>query len=138
MQLNCLCFDSDEGLTDGCCSGLTTEKTVGENVAFKDVLYLKSDGKFWKADASTGSTTIGLMMVASETISISATGTFIKQGKLTTTGLITGSIYYLSTTTGEITSTAPTASGEFVRILGYALSTTILLFDPSQDYIEII
>jgi len=45
----------------------------------------------------------------------------------TTGGLAAGTVYYLSpTTAGEITSTAPTAVGQFVVRIGIALSTTEL------------
>ena len=48
-----------------------------------------------------------------------------------------GDILYISTTAGTVTNTAPSATGDFVRVVGYALSTTLIYIDPSPDYIEI-
>jgi len=48
-----------------------------------------------------------------------------------------GQTLYLSTTEGTITATAPTASGDFVRVIGYAMGSNNIYIDPAQDYIEL-
>ena len=48
-----------------------------------------------------------------------------------------GDILYISATEGTITSTAPTGSSQFVRIVGYALNSTTIMVNPSQDWIEL-
>ena len=48
-----------------------------------------------------------------------------------------GDIVYLSTTSGAVTATAPSASGAFVRVIGYALGSGSVYINPSPDYIEI-
>ncbi len=50
-----------------------------------------------------------------------------------------GSILYLSTTSGVATVTAPSNSGDIVRVIGYALDTDNdqMYFNPSMDWIEI-
>ena len=50
-----------------------------------------------------------------------------------------GAIVYASTTAGEATLTAPTASGDYVRILGYSLnvSSKKMFFNPDSTYIEL-
>lgn len=113
------------------------EFTAGENVADEDLCYLKNDGKFWKADADAEASANTLLAVATETINAEATGTFLLRGKKTTSGLTAGSLYFVSTTTGDWTLTAPSGSGDIVRIVGYALSTTVLYFSPDITYIEI-
>ena len=65
------------------------------------------------------------------------TGQFLVFGRKTTTGLTSGSTYYVSTTLAGITATAPSATLDIVRIVGHALSTTVLFFNPDQTYIEI-
>jgi hypothetical protein len=45
-------------------------------------------------------------------------------------GLTPGSAYYLSTTAGQATATAPSTTGNLVQHLGKALSATNILFDP--------
>lgn len=111
--------------------------TAGESLVAGDVCYLKSDGKFWKIDADAEATSKGMLAMANATISADATGEFILAGRYTTTGLTMGSTYYLSTTPGAYTTTQPSGAGDIVRILGYALSTTVLYIMPSQFFVEI-
>ena len=116
----------------------TMELTAGENVSAGDICYLKSDGKMWKTDADAEATSKGLICMATETILADATGTFLRKGKYTTSGLTTGDTLYLDTSTaGTWTNIAPSGSGDIVRIIGYALSTTVLYFDPDKSYLEI-
>jgi hypothetical protein len=48
------------------------------------------------------------------------------------TGLTQGARYFLSTTAGGITTTAPTGSGNRVQIVGHAISDTELQFNPQN------
>ncbi len=48
-----------------------------------------------------------------------------------------GDVLYLSTTSGELTATAPTGSGEIVRVVGYNVDGDRIYFNPSADWIEI-
>jgi hypothetical protein len=66
-----------------------------------------------------------------------AGSTVLTHGVYTTSGLSSGAIYYVSTSSGIMTSTAPSASTNIVRIIGYALSTTEFFFDPDKTYLEI-
>ena len=52
------------------------------------------------------------------------------------TSLSTGKAVYL-TTNGSFTTTVPTTSGHYARIVGYALDANTIFFTPSNDYIEI-
>ena len=116
---------------------LTRTETAGEILANGDLAYLKSDGKYWKADASAESTASTDILMCTEAISADATGTFIEYGEYTTTGLTAGSNYYISETAGAITTTAPSTSTSIVRIVGTALSTTVLKFKPDVTYVEV-
>jgi hypothetical protein len=51
------------------------------------------------------------------------------------TGLTGGAMYFLSTTAGGVTSTAPSASGNVVQKLGRALSATEINFEPSDPIV---
>lgn len=139
MYLDCLCIDGDDGLSDDSYSGIITEVTVGENVAFKDVLYLKNDSKFWKADADAEATADGLCVMACETILADAKGKVMVLGFVrddddnwTAAGKM-----YISTTPGGPTQTAPSGSGDIVRIIGYATHADRFYFNPSSTYEEI-
>ena len=48
-----------------------------------------------------------------------------------------GDILYIGTTVGSITTTKPSATGDFVRVVGTALGSSYILLDPSPDYIEL-
>ncbi len=113
-------------------------ETAGESLTAGDVCYLKSDGKYWKADASAESTSSQDLLIATESISADASGTFGEAGyKLTTSGLTAGSNYYVSETAGEYTLTAPSTSAAIIRPIGTALSTTVLKFNPATTWVEL-
>ena len=52
-------------------------------------------------------------------------------------GFTAGDTVYVGTTEGVLQNYAPTGSGEFVRVIGYALANGTIYFDPSPDYIEL-
>ena len=90
-----------------------------------------------KADADAESTTKGLLVMALGTIASGGTGTFATRGDYTTSGLTAGAEYYVSATAGAYTDTKPSTSGQQVRLIGYAVSTTTLDFDPDKTYVEV-
>ena len=47
-------------------------------------------------------------------------------------------LYLSSVTAGRITQTQPTGTGDIVRVVGYALSSDEIFFDPSKDWIELL
>lgn len=51
--------------------------------------------------------------------------------------LVPGTKYYLSTTSGTLTATLPTTSGNLVQFIGVALDQNNILFKPSQKYLEL-
>lgn len=89
-------------------------------------------------DADAEATTKGMIVVAESNIADEDTGTAIVLGIVEGfTGLTTGAVQYVSTTSGEITETAPSGSGDIVRVAGYAISTTDLFFWPDGSWEEI-
>jgi hypothetical protein len=54
---------------------------------------------------------------------------------------VVGKPVYVSTTVAEFDFTAPSATGDFVRIVGYCLATDsgdiLITFNPSTDWIEL-
>jgi len=116
---------------------LTQDFTAAENLVSGDLCYIDGSGEMAKADAGAEATADTLIAMCTETITAAASGTFILFGKFTTTGLTAGANYYVSTTAGAITATAPSSTTEIVRIIGTALSTTVLFVNPDKTYIEI-
>lgn len=50
-------------------------------------------------------------------------------------GLTAGLTYYLDTTAGGVTATAPSGSGDMVQRIGVAISATEISFEPAQPII---
>lgn len=130
-------FEADQA-TDHTGNGFAIRDTVGENVSENDVLYIKNDGKYWKADCDA-STTMTARALALETITADNAGYLLVQGYFRddSWSWTKGAILYVSGTTGEITSTIPSGSGQVVQILGYARTATEIHFRPSYDTVEI-
>ena len=61
---------------------------------------------------------------------------YIRNSGFTTT---TGDILYVTTTAGGITTTAPSGSGDIIRIIGYSLDGTneTIYFNPDNTWVEI-
>lgn len=52
------------------------------------------------------------------------------------TGLTTGARVYLGTSSGAVSTTAPSTAGNLIMLVGYALSTTSFIFIPSPGIIK--
>lgn len=103
------------------------------------VVYISAANTAQPARANASGTTEAFGFVRDTSIAASASGAIQTDGTLTATttqwdavtgqtgGLTSGAIYFLSATTaGRLTTTAPSASGEYVVRLGRAISTTAL------------
>jgi hypothetical protein len=111
----------------------------GSAFAISDLCYLKDVSgalKMDNTDASAEATGKGLLGIALEVMNDGASGKFLLYGKSGDifTGLTLGSQYYMSETANAITTTKPTTTDAVQRIVGYALSTTELFFDPASSY----
>ena len=118
--------------------GIKGDFTVGQNVVFGNVCYVKSDGKMWKADANAESTSY-CIAIALETILVDASGSFLLIGVVRddSWSWTVGSPIYLNTTAGAITQTAPSGSGDIVQILGIATHADRIYFNPNLAQVEI-
>jgi len=128
----------DAPASDHTANGLKCELTAGENVAFGDVCYMKSDGKLWKGDADAEATSYCIAL-ALETITADSAGDFLLIGiaRDDTWNWTVGAPLYLSTTAGELTETAPSGSGDIVQILAIATHADRIYFNPSLTQVEI-
>lgn len=111
--------------------GTTTGLTAGKVYVF--------NGTDWVAVKATDvSTTKGLLGLALGTTS--AAGMLVEGiGFLSHDPGAAGDLLYISTsaTTGLVTGTQPSTSGDIVRTVGYCLADNKVFFSPSQSYIEI-
>lgn len=104
--------------------------TAGENLTAGNLVYLKtSDSKWWKVDADLTATIDNVKLgiaVSSTSANAAITSGVQVSGLYTTTGLTANSLYYASNTAGAISTSAGTLS----KVIGQAISTTQLIFDP--------
>lgn len=130
-------FDSSPD-SDHSGSGNISEETVGEAVSVGDLLYRKSDGKWWRADADAAATMPATAM-AMEDISADASGDLLKLGffRDDSWSWTVGGLLYASTTPGPPTQTAPSGSGDQVQVVGVAITATIAFFAPSPVLVEV-
>jgi adhesin HecA-like repeat protein len=118
----------------------TATNAQGSTINIGQPVYADASGiKLADADAWATSSVVGL--VADTTIDNEASGTIQNAGALTATtgqwdavtggsgGLTPGSVYYLSTTEGGLTTTAPTEAGDVVAPIGKALTATVLIIN---------
>ena len=122
---------------DTTAKGIIVTKTAGENLAFGDVVYFKSDGKAWKADANAASAYPATGM-ALGTINSSASGNILLIGVVRNDAWnwTIGGVIYLSTTAGSLTQTQPSATDDVIQVLGVAHpNADTMYFRPSLDYI---
>ena len=130
---------------DGKYSGITEDGTAGATLAFGDLCYLAVADSRWelaKADvAATSKGKLGICVLA-------ATGdgeatTMLMYGKVRAdtafpTFTIGAPVFISAATAGDVTSTAPTGTTDFVvRIVGEAMTGDCLFFKPDCSYGEL-
>jgi hypothetical protein len=113
----------------------------GSAMSAGDLCYISGDSsgvpQVTLADADAEASCSKMLVLIIDSISNGSDGTALIKGQWTTTGLTASSVYFASTTAGDFTTTAPSGTGDIVRIIGYALSTTKLYFDPDKTFVEI-
>lgn len=105
-----------------------------------ELCYYTSSGTWVAADADATGTAGGVLLAI-------ALGTDPDVDGMLLRGMYTldhdpgtvGDELYVSTTAGDITSTAPSGTGDIVRVVGYCLDSTNgqIWFNPSNDFIEL-
>ena len=114
--------------------GGTTSMTTGA------IYHYKSDGTWELADADDNTKSDGLLGVALG--SASDTNGVLLRGMVTIDhdpGAI-GDVLYLTTTAGDCSATAPSGSGNIVRVIGYQVSHASngnIWFNPDSTFVEI-
>ena len=117
----------------------------GGSVTAGDLYYYNSSGNWAQVDADAASTATGMLGIAKATGTASTVGMLLRGHARFTggnyTGLTTvGAPLYISTTPGGFTQTAPTGTGDIVRIIGYVQSTANdqIYFCPDSVWVEVI
>ena len=136
-------FDSSP--SDETVSGITATFTAGEALERGEVVYFKAgDSKMWKAVA-TAAGTMPVAAMAAADISADATGKFLLYGFLADNGTfpaytVGGDLYAPEAETSSQNvpeQTAPDSDGDFVQVVGYAVTANSVFFDPDQTVVEV-
>jgi hypothetical protein len=117
-------------------SGIIVSMTYGESINTGDLLYFKSDGKVYKANA-TGVATCPVMGLALATAS-SGSNNVLLHGIYrddSRYSFAVGGVVYLSTTAGIETQSQPAATDNVIQVVGIATHADRIYFNPSPDYI---
>lgn len=128
-------FNIDRQAGDGTYSGNTMSGTAGETLAFGQPVYMKSDGKFWLADADAAATmpALGLVVVGGNA---EATVYVLTHGLITETDwnwTVGATIYVADGTAGAVTATLADISdqNDVVQVVGIAVHADSIFVNPS-------
>lgn len=122
--------------TNQTASGIKTTLTAGEALTFGSMVYMKNDGKVWKAAASGTSTTpvIGMCL---NTVSANGSAIILLSGRAYNSSWSLGTggnEIYLTASAGGFSISAPSGvTGYVVQVLGVVLSSTTIYFNPSLN-----
>lgn len=125
--------DTDHSAT-GHIVPLTVDST--SSVSFGKLLYAKNTGSLELADASFDYT-VPAMALALESGNGSKYVLLNGFARDDTWNWTPGGFLYVSATEGELTQTAPSASGEQVQIVGIATQADRIYFAPNYSIVEI-
>ena len=131
-------LDSTPG--DENASGITATFTAGDTQNRGDVVYFKAgDSKMWRADADTAAE-MPVRAMAAANISADASCVYLLHGFLEDNGTFptytVGATIYAPEAEGPPTETRPSSTGDLVQVLGFAITSQLLYFNPSVDVIE--
>ena len=112
---------------------------AGEELNTGKIHYLNASSAWVETDADAASTASGLLGIMLGP-NVNETGVLLR-GMVTLShdpGTI-GDVLYLSTTAGQASSTAPSGTGDIVRVIGYCLdsSNNQIWFNPDNTFVEI-
>ena len=123
-------------------SGTVVSLTYGESLIPGDIVYIDNDGSVYKADANGAANSpaiapypargLALETASSGSHLILLHGIYRDDSRYSWNG---GGTLYLSTTAGSMTQTQPSATDDVIQVLGFALTSDVVYFRPSFDYL---
>ena len=112
--------------------------TAGEAISQYNICYLNtSDGKYYKSINSGNEYQADACVIALEAMTANEIKKFaLGKSKIynNSWNFSKGSVAYLSSTLGGITTTKPVTAGYYIKPLGHFIDTNLLMFDPSLGY----
>lgn len=128
---------------DGTVSGLGCYGVLGATLAFGALVYLNTTDQRWEladadAEVSSGDVQLAIVLEAGndgDTKALLLQG-FVRKDAWNFTSY--GQALFVSCTAGEMTATKPSATGDIVRVVGYASTfADQIYFNPSGTWLEI-
>ena len=113
--------------------------TLGATTGTRDVVALKSDGKWDPAVRTTASDAKGLLGITLKSGNDTDLVPIALKAVLANSSwsFTRGAPQFLHSVAGDFTATEPSGSGDYVRVVGWALNLTTLLFDGLQSWREV-
>jgi|GEM_PF-6957703 len=126
-------------LDDGDYSGTTTHGVAGEELMFGDHVILNLDSKWIKTTAITEDRTDGHIGIVVTSGVLDDNITLLLNGYIRNDSwnFSVGDSTYVSTTSGELTTSEPTEPEELVRRVGHARSENTLWYSPDNTFIKL-
>lgn len=122
--------------SDGSAEGMkTNDINAGQSIAFPNLVYLKSDGEWWKVDADAVATCQGLLGIALETKTNGNPCNVLLHGFVRNDvwSLTVGQIVYAGTEVGALSfGVAPSGTDDVVKIVGVVTHTDRFYFRPEM------
>lgn len=128
---------------DGDYSGIVCDGVLGATLAFGDLVYLNTADQRWEladadAEATSGDVQLAIVLVAGadgNTRLLLLQG-YVRENDWNFTSY--GQALFVSTTAGDMSQTAPSATGDIVRAVGYAGTTADhIYFCPDNTWVEL-
>lgn len=139
----------NSAVADGEVSGTLAMFTADEDLTAGEVVYFKSNGKVAKAVATAAATSRCVAMAIAPT-SANALGPFLLKGFARfdsefPTWTVGGALFTPEASQANASNvqvnvpeqTAPDTDGDFVQVIGYAISADAIYFDPDSTVIEV-
>jgi len=122
-------------------SGETIKGVAGETLELGQLIFLYTDGSWYKAVASgsqAAATSLLGILVGSMPATPTENITVLLRGNTYTDKLLgseaPGIPIWISTTAGSMRDSAPSTQGQFIRQVGHILATHVLRFNPDNYY----
>lgn len=120
-------------------SGITAPMTAGTNLTARQAVRVGGDSRMELAKADAVGT-MPAIALAALIIDEDAEGEFLLQGffRDDTWDWTPGGLLYVSKdTAGALTQTLPAVAGEYVQVVGIAITATIIHFNPSYELVKV-
>ena len=117
-------------------SGTIVNWSVSDATTAGTLYTVKTNGLWTPVDADNEATSIGMLAIAlssNANLGMLLQGFFYKASH----GFTIGLPLYISNTAGAFSTTRPTGTNDYVRIIGYATSANYIYFDPDKTWVQV-